>query len=140
MSSLLITGSRKASEKMILTAFKAVHRAQQNGWDIIVGDARGIDTHVIRECVNLGVIYDCFGITPTPRCPNCALTNYHYLEFQGTHKERYLARDRHMADLADYCLAIWDGSSGGTIYTYKYFKGLDKPCWLIDFSKLEKDK
>lgn len=135
MATLLITGSRATTEKMMLTAFKAVSRAKEKGWDIIVGDAKGIDEFVIRECDNLGVYYDCFGVTEAPRAPQCSLSNYHYLKLDGTWKQKFLARDRHMAELADYCLAIWNGYSGGTIYTYKYFKRLNKPCWLIDFSK-----
>ena len=45
---LLVTGSRKATPAMIEYARKAVSRARERGWEVIVGDASGVDAAVMR--------------------------------------------------------------------------------------------
>ncbi len=43
MYKLLICGSRHTAQPMLDIAKEAVHRAQANGWSIVVGDAYGAD-------------------------------------------------------------------------------------------------
>ncbi len=134
MNILLITGSRVCTREMEQRAESAVWKAQEKGYSIIVGDAIGIDFAVVSACNALGVPYVCYGVTTIPRQQQLCYP-YIQIHFEGTWPERFLARNRHMADLANECLAIWDGKSRGTLYTYKYFKSLGKLCWLLDFSR-----
>src|SRR3990172_8332971 len=48
MNRVLITGSRNSSEAMIQKGKDVTIKCIQNGWHIIVGDAGGVDTEVIR--------------------------------------------------------------------------------------------
>jgi hypothetical protein len=63
---LLITGSRRASEPMLAMARRAVQRAKDNEWHIVVGDAPGVDSEVLAACIENSVPFVCFGITAQP--------------------------------------------------------------------------
>lgn len=41
-------------------------------------------------------------------------------------RDEYLRRDRMLVDLADHCVAIWDGESRGTKYTFTRAKAKGK--------------
>lgn len=133
---LLITGSRKATDDMAFYAHRAVGRAIANGWQILVGDAFGVDKAVAVACFHFGAEFDCFGITEKPRFGSWfsdgivrnGLMTYHRV------KGDYLARDRHMANLCNRVLAIWNGTSRGTKYTYDFVRNLGKPGDLIKFN------
>ncbi len=122
MYKLLITGSRKAQPIMQAVALKAVSRAKVHRWSIIVGDASGIDLCVQFNCCWLHVPFAVYGITPAPRNICCDVHRALYTQVDGD----YLARDRHMVELADRVFAIWNGESRGTKYTYDYAVRLGK--------------
>lgn len=115
---LLITGSRNATFAMMKKAREAVQRAHLLGWHIVVGDAIGIDFAVLCECHDLGTPFKFYGVTEQPRHKCCKEHLYRYTRVSGS----YLARDRHMVDLPEVnrVLAIWDGRSKGTQYTFRY--------------------
>ena len=51
---VLIAGSRDANREMLDYARRAVRRAQQQGYTVIVGDnPKGVDLAVVRECRRL---------------------------------------------------------------------------------------
>lgn len=125
---LLITGSRRADAAMFDYAYRAVTRAKANGWHIIVGDADGIDFAVIDACRLEDVPHTCYGITAQPRHGE----PLQYVRCEGN----YLARDRAMADACNRVLAIWNGESRGTKYTYDYARRLGKPGDLITFDRV----
>ena len=122
MTKLLITGSREASNRMIDVAVKAVHRAKLLDWEIIVGDASGIDTCVIRICDELRVPVTVYG---------------GYNKIRNRSKfgknipldQTYVQRDAYMAGECDKCYAIWNGVSRGTKLTYQMALDLHKECW-----------
>lgn len=120
---LLITGSRDATIGMLRMAYSAVERAKANGWQIIVGDADGIDKQVLYACCWLEVPFKFFGITPAPRNTCCIKHLNNYIQVRGD----YLSRDRHMGLMCDQVFAIWNGTSRGTKYTYDYVRSLGKP-------------
>lgn len=124
---LLITGSRNASSAMLDYAHKVVARAKEKGWKIIVGDADGVDDTMIQACDDLGVPVTVFGAyrkmrRKTRTGENSALPG------------SYPTRDRHMATLCTYCMAIWNGESHGTMITYRAAQSLGKQAWLKAFS------
>lgn len=126
MTTLLICGSREATPAMLGYARRSVTRAKANGWHLIVGDASGVDEAVIRMAIAEEVPTQVCGITAVPR--HCADENwfFSYIRIQGN----YLARDRAMVEKADCVLAIWNGQSRGTKYTYDYAVKCGKRAWL----------
>jgi hypothetical protein len=125
MTVLLITGSRSASERMLKYAQKAVARAKELGWEIVVGDASGVDAAVIEACDNLNVpvtVYGAYGRMrhQTKTGTNYALTNTSYPQ-----------RDMVMAQTCDVCLAVWDGKSNGTQITFSAAKKFGKEVHIF---------
>jgi hypothetical protein len=126
---LLITGSRDATPAMLDMARHAVARAKANGWEIVVGDAPGVDTAVVDACKEFEVFGECYGITERPRC-NITGNNYvSYIWISRTIEygrrdvhvyqgATYLERDRQMVQVANRCFAICLNRSRGTMYTY----------------------
>lgn len=97
--------------------------------EIIVGDAKGVDQHVVTGCILRHIPFVCVGITQQPRAVGakgeayrrCEVTPAAEFATVGEYwKNAYLERDRIMVQLCDRCVAIWNGKSTGTIYTFKY--------------------
>lgn len=135
---LLITGSREADYAMLKTAHDAIVRARALEWTVVVGDAQGIDQAVVRACCQQFVHFQCFGITDRPRNidPNDDITcNWRFLGTYTKVNGNFLSRDRHMVLVADRILAIWNGTSSGTRYTFEYAQKLGKHVDVMDFSK-----
>jgi hypothetical protein len=112
---LLITGSRNASERMLDEVDIIVSEAKGRGWEILVGDADGVDSRVIKVCDYLGGKITVFGA-------------YHHMRNStkmGVNLPTgltYPQRDKLMARLCDLCYAVWDGESSGTKLTYTLAK------------------
>ena len=121
---LLITGSREASQRLLHLAYKAVERCKKLGWEIIVGDAPGIDSAVIRACDDLGVPVEVHGAYNKIR--NATKTGENV-----THNTSYPGRDRIMASKCDQCLALWNGKSRGTKITFELVEMLGKKVNVI---------
>lgn len=122
---LLICGSRDATTAMIEIAARAVLRAKELGWRVVVGDAEGIDAAVAVNCCLLDVPFSVYGITPGPRHFCCL--KHRRSAYQRTDGD-YLSRDRLMVSASDRVFAIWNGTSHGTLYTYNYAKKQGKPA------------
>lgn len=129
MYQLLISGSRAANRAMVELAARAVERVKENDWAVVVGDASGIDYAVILACCEYNVEFNCYGITRRPRNFCCKAHADCYHECSGD----FLARDRVMADIADRGFFIHNGTSRGTMYTYKYMQSLGKPVDIRSF-------
>ncbi len=111
---ILITGSRDASPRLLEIARRFVTEHPDNAY--IVGEAPGIDATVITACDSIkAAITVCW-----------AYKNLRHQSDQGDNRALdmdYLARDRYMVDLIpDMCIAFWNGTSRGTMYTAKYAK------------------
>lgn len=123
MTLLLICGSRDATPTMLHVARKAVERAHARGWKVLCGDASGVDHAVIMTCCKLGVPFSFYGITDVPRhycCDVHKAENYHRVPWT------YLDRDKYMAEAADRVFAIWNQTSRGTAFTFRYAQALKK--------------
>ncbi len=101
---LLVTGSRHATPVMLKTAHKAVQRAYELGFAILVGDAPGVDAAVIAECNRLGVQYACVCVAGKGRNAEARLV-------VNAPVASYTERDRWMVTRADRVLAIHNGRS-----------------------------
>ncbi len=130
---LLIAGSRYASREMLDYSRRAVRRAYERGYTIVVGDnPKGVDMAVVRECRRLNVPVIVAGATNYPRNGGCKHGSYvkvhrdTYRAANGHLLNRYTVRDRWMADTATLGLFIWNGDSPGTRAGYDYMIGRGK--------------
>jgi predicted Rossmann fold nucleotide-binding protein DprA/Smf involved in DNA uptake len=128
---VLITGSRDTAPEMIEKAIEIVFWCRDHGHEIICGDASGVDTHVVETADLLGVPITVVGSykmrVRTLKGKNMPMSM------------SYLGRDEWMARLADRVIAVWNGYSGGTRYTFMSGLKFHKPTFVIDFS-LPKEK
>jgi hypothetical protein len=123
---LFISGSRQASPSMIRYARRAVQRAGQLGWVVLVGDnPNGIDPAVVAACDEHSVDVLVAGIADRPRNGGSA-----HGEYVQCPAHTYKERDRYLADLADEGLFIWNGRSPGTKAAYDYMVTLGKPAHI----------
>ena len=139
---VLIAGSRDANREMLDYARRAVRRAQQQGYTVIVGDnPKGVDLAVVRECRRLRAKVIVAGPNPWPRNGGCKqgsyvrITSDTYQAASGYRLNRYEVRDRWMADTAQIGVFIWNGDSPGTKAGYDYMIERGRDAHLITFEK-----
>lgn len=139
---VLIAGSRHASGEMLVYARRAVQRAHQLGWTIIVGDnSHGIDVAVVHECRRLKVSVIVVGVANFPRNGGCRHGSYIkvlrdlYRSAGGNLLNGYTVRDRWMVDNCQHALFIWNGDSPGTKAGYEYAVLRGKEAHLVSFER-----
>jgi hypothetical protein len=121
---ILISGSRNPTPPMEHAVIAIVGWAWKWHLRIIVGDAYGVDAIVVREIVahnhapTHDLDYTVYGLTTRPR-NGASMRHYCRLDFKPG-REGYRARDRFMADQADYVYCVWNGESPGTKALYDY--------------------
>ncbi len=142
---LLITGSRHATPEMLELAQRAVSRAHEKGWMVVVGDnPQGVDAAVIDACDQRGVNVLVCGTTREPRKGSIRPNSYWQVDVtrhdgdDAILFETYAARDRWMVKLCDRMLAIWNGQSRGTKAGYDYARQIHKTVNLITFQSAPK--
>ena len=117
---VMICGSRSATQDMLQFASRCVKRAKDRGFSIIVGDAPGVDAHVIELCDQLGV-------------PVQVIGGYNRLRHQTeqgvnlTLPYNYKLRDNYMLDRADIVIGIWNTTSYGTLRNIESAKKIGLP-------------
>jgi len=109
---------------MLQMAVNAVERAKALGWEVVVGDASGIDAKVIETCDGLDVPVTVYGGYNKMR-------NFTKFGKNIRLDQTYIQRDAYMAGECDKCYAIWNGVSRGTKLTYQMALDLHKECWLF---------
>lgn len=114
---VLITGSRSINDPALVK--RIIKRLKERGDEIIVGDARGVDTTVIRICNANDIPYTCY--TPHDESRNKSAVNV-----KTNQGSNYIERDRIMAEACDMCIAVWDGESAGTQHTFRFARKLGK--------------
>lgn len=137
---LMICGSREASPALLWQAWSAAQsafRMNVAGWEIVVGDAHGVDAEVVRTAQIFDIPYTVVGIALHPR--NGASMR-HYMRLvtvSGVQAERYRERDRYLVQQADRIICLTNGQterrSGqltGTLAVYEYAKRLNKQVEL----------
>ena len=137
---LMIAGSRYSTSEALNYARRVVHRANQLGYTIIVGDnSKGVDMVVVQECRRLKAKVLVVGITNFPRNGGCSHGSYVKVE-RDTYRaaggyllDHYHARDRWMVDNANIGMFIWNGDSQGTKAGYDYMLRCHKEAHLVTF-------
>lgn len=137
---LMIAGSRDATPQMLDYARRAVRRAHDKGFTILVGDnPKGVDMVVVRECRRLKTSVIVAGAGNFPRNGGCKHGTYvkvhrdTYRASGGHLLNRYTVRDRWMVDQAQIGLFVWNGDSPGTKAGYDYAIQRSKDAHLINF-------
>ena len=137
---LMIAGSRDATTQMLDYARRAVRRAQECGYTVVVGDnPKGVDMAVARECRRLKTSVIVAGAGNFPRNGGCKHGSYvkvhrdTYRAAGGHLLNRYTVRDRWLVDTAQIGLFVWNGDSPGTHAGYDYMVSRGKDAHLINF-------
>lgn len=139
---LLIAGSRYATREAIQYARRVVRRAHELGYTILVGDnPKGVDMAVVQECRRLKAHVVVVGVTNGPRNGGCTHGSYvkvdrdTYRSAGGRLPDRYVVRDRYLADMAQRGVFVWNGQSTGTKAVYDYMTGRGKETHLVTFKR-----
>lgn len=107
---VLVTGSRTIHKAAWVFS---ILDANVKSSDIVIhGGAGGVDELVRQWCKN-------HKVTEIVIPPLIMQTPY------------YLYRDAEMVGMCDKCIAIWDGMSSGTIFTYNYARRRGKPVFMF---------
>jgi len=110
---VLVCGSRYPSQAMKDKVLEVVEWVARKGYSLILGGAIGIDSLAEASASKLSVPMEIIR------------------GFPGG----YLSRDRVMVSKADLVIAIWDGQSRGTKYTYEYARKVGKHVVLREFKQ-----
>jgi hypothetical protein len=119
MTHLLVTGSRSITDEalVVYALEQTLHDLGGTVARLIHGGAAGVDTLAGKWAERRGI--------PT------SVVRPHF--DQGRGNRAYLERDAAMVDMATHVVAIWDGQSRGTQYTFEYARtkgNLIEPIWL----------
>ncbi len=106
MKSVVISGSRSI-KSLSSEAIQRINNIMELGFEILVGDAYGVDAQVQRYLKSRN--YPHVTVYHTGYRPRNN-AGFMCVKVAGS----YTQRDEFMCDSADYGLAIWDGSSPGT--------------------------
>ena len=113
----MISGSREVARRVALPVqvTEALDKIMALGFDIVIGDAPGIDSQVQWYLKQKGyqkvTVYFATHKHSKPR------NNYGFktVAINGS----YIDRDKAMCEIADYGLAVWNGQSRGTLANIK---------------------
>jgi predicted Rossmann fold nucleotide-binding protein DprA/Smf involved in DNA uptake len=135
---LLISGSREASPKMLEFAKLITTRAWYRGYEIIVGDAEGIDKQVVQTAEKFNAHYRAYGITRLARNGAICYQNVKPILAAKRFKPHaaYFHRDRYMVSESDIVICIWNGRSEGTRRVYDFAVASGKRAYLYNGNKL----
>lgn len=117
---LIIAGSRSITDQAIIDDAVALCCIIPEDVDTVIsGGASGVDS--------LGEMWAKRHGIPVIRC----LPNY---QLMG--KSAPLYRNKHMAELGDFLVAVWDGKSSGTLHMARQMKRLGKPYMVVNNGQL----
>lgn len=132
---LLICGSRQTTPEMIKRVDRVLWWFSNltDEFEVIVGDADGIDGEVQRYCQTYSFIHSIY--YPALQWKNPSSRKVRNNTISGklvpVLTGNYLKRDEFMVEDCDVCVAIWNEWSRGTKYTYEFAKKQNKECWLF---------
>ena len=129
MSNLvLITGSRSIQRSEVVA--RVVSGLIKRGDQIIVGDAPGVDRLAVYEAVAQNYGQQVTVVGAYNKCRNSFAVGR--VRAVVKLSSAYLARNLYMVGLAHECIAIWDGSSRGTQFTFESAKKAGLPVTVYE--------
>lgn len=126
---VLVCGSRNCSPEMAEKVKEVVRWIAGSGHSLIVGDAEGVDRIALTE---MSLLNEASLSSSQIGERSVVYGAYGRLRFSVPYAKRvvlpegYLHRDRVMVREADLIVAVWDGVSRGTRYTFEYAKKCGK--------------
>ena len=138
MTTVFIAGSIKIKRLDPNFALR-IKNIVDEGYGAIVGDADGADTSIQAELKRLmasKVTVYCSGNEPRNNVGGWPVKKIETVAPPGT-REFFTAKDREMAQDADYGLMLWDAASAGTLRNViQLIKGEKKCVVFVNKSKL----
>lgn len=134
---MLFSGSMDATPAMIDYTVRAVSRAIEKGWHIIVGDNhQGVDLAVTQTLMQAG--YTDFTIVhlSSEKARVFQLMDGEQVKSRGQFGD-YHKRDMLMVGMCDAGMFIWDGRSKGTKAAFDHAVEQGKEAFLVDFLRLD---
>ena len=133
MSTIFIGGSRHVS-RLSSQVRERLDNVMRKGHDVVVGDANGADKAVqklLHEADYRKVTVYCSGDRPRN---NLGQWGLHTVTPPKAARgfQFYAAKDREMAQAADFGLMIWDGKSPGTVLNVLRLVRAGKPAVLVN--------
>lgn len=123
----VITGSRSIARSGHIRPL--VDSLIKRGMEIVVGDAPGVDRLVTAEAIRRGYGRHVTVVGAYRQCRNrYAFGRVGRLVMLPS---TYLGRNLYMVGLADECIAIWDGRSRGTKFTFECAKRAGLPVKIL---------
>lgn len=137
MSKVFVSGS--ITIKNLDPVFKdRLRNVSARGMHILVGDAAGADTAIQAELANANidnVTIFCSGEAPRNNVGSWKVQTVSTTALPGT-RDFFSAKDRKMAESADYGLMVWDKKSTGTLNNVFNLIENNRSCLIF----LQKDK
>lgn len=124
---MCLSGSRDMTPGMSFAPERILWTAHQEGYVILVGDAPGVDTAIIKAAQKLRIPVIVFGLTRMPR------TDVGSNPYVQVKRGNFYYRDQVMIDLADRWIGMWNGTSKGTQAAARYAKSKGKNAHLISY-------
>lgn len=122
---ILICGSREIDFRGVEYAKRCTLEAIAKGYEIVVGDAGGVDDVVIEPAANYPHI--------TVVGANAYLRRRCKTGKNTTIPGSFVDRDKFMVEQADAVMCIWNGKSKGTRRNYDHACLEKKRAWLKKF-------
>lgn len=116
MKKVFIAGSIKI-KRLDQSFVERIRNIVSDEFEIVVGDANGADTSVQNELLKQSaerVTVYCSGNSPRNNVGGWKVKSVHSLAEPGT-RAFFTAKDKVMAQDADYGLMLWDSASAGTL-------------------------
>ena len=132
MTTVFVGGSRRVT-RLPIEAKNRINNIVHQGFGILVGDANGVDKAVQRYLADVNydnVTVYCSGKTSRNNIGQWATRNVSVGKSEKNF-QFYAAKDREMAQQAEFGLMIWDGKSPGTILNVLRLVRASKKAVLI---------
>ena len=120
INKLLVTGSRSIRDYQLVRKVLVNYDCKC----LINGGASGVDNIAKRYYDGHNTGLDLVPVKQT--------------DYKKLGKFAYVLRDRVMASRADYCVAIWDGHSRGTMHTIQFAEEYGIPCDIYTLTQTDK--
>ena len=132
MTTVFVGGSRRVT-RLPIEARNRINNIVQKGFAVLVGDAQGVDKAVQKYLADVhydNVTVYCSGHTSRNNIGQWETRNVSVGEREKNF-QFYAAKDREMAQQAEFGLMIWDGKSPGTILNVLRLVRASKKAVLI---------
>ena len=136
MTAVFVGGSRRIT-RLPMEAKTRIDNVVDRGFAILVGDANGADKAVqkhLAEAKYDKVTVYCSGDTSRNNVGQWETRNVSVAESEKTF-QFYAAKDREMAQQAEFGLMIWDGKSSGTVLNILRLVRASKKAVLVSVAE-----